>query len=128
LILDTSAILAIALREPEREQLLTKLGAADVVGIGAPTLVESSIVLSSRLGDSGARWLERLVERTGTVVISFEREHSQRAVEAWLRFGRGRHPAALNLGDCYSYATAKVAGRPLLCTGDDFAQTDLALA
>jgi ribonuclease VapC len=128
LILDTSAIVAIALREPGREQLLKKIGAAGDVGVGAPTLAETSIVLASRLGDSAPQWLERLVERTGTIVISFEREHWQRAAEAWLRFGRGRHAAALNLGDCYSYATAKVAARPLLCTGHDFPQTDLTLA
>jgi ribonuclease VapC len=69
-----------------------------------------------------------MIERAGVVVISFDPPHSQLAIEAWLRFGRGRHPAGLNFGDCLAYATARLAGRPLLCKGDDFAKTDLALA
>ena len=128
MILDTSAILAIALREPERDDFLTKIGLADLVGVGAPTLVEASIVLINRLGEPGGRWVERLVERTETVVIPFEPVHWSAALEGWRRYGRGRHAAALNLGDCFAYATAKVADRPLLCKGDDFAKTDLALA
>jgi ribonuclease VapC len=128
LILDTSAILAIALREPERDDFLTKIGSADLVGVGAPTMVESSIVLTSRLGDAGGRWLERLVERTATVVIPFGPEHWLAALDGWRRYGRGRHAASLNLGDCFAYATARLADRPLLCKGDDFAKTDLNLA
>ena len=127
MILDTSAILAIALREPERDDFLTKIGLADLVGVGAPSLVEASIVLINRLGEPGGRWVERLVERTETVVIPFEPVHWRAAIECWRHYGRGRHAAGLNLGDCFAYATAKVADRPLLCKGDDFAKTDLAL-
>jgi ribonuclease VapC len=127
-ILDTSAILAVFFREPEGDAFLEKIGAAPVVGVGAPTLAESAIVLAARLGEAGPRQLARLVERAGLVVVSFELPHWQVAAEAWLRFGKGRHEAALNFGDCLAYATARLAGEPLLCKGDDFAKTDLALA
>jgi ribonuclease VapC len=127
-ILDTSAILAVFFREPERDDFLHRIGAAPVVGVGAPTLVESAIVLAARLGEAGPRQLARIVERAGLVVISFELAHWQLAAEAWLRFGRGHHPAALNFGDCLAYATARLAGQPLLCKGDDFSKTDLMLA
>lgn len=127
MILDTSAILAIAFREVERDGFLAAIGGADVVGIGTPTLVESSIVLSARLDETGTRWLERVIDRAEIVVVPFEAHHWQVAADAWLRYGRGRHAAGLNFGDCLTYATARVARRPLLCKGDDFTQTDLAL-
>jgi ribonuclease VapC len=128
LILDTSAILAIVFGEPEHDEFLRKIGAAPTVGVGAPTLVETTIVLAARLGEQGQRLLSLMVERAAIVVVSFDPPHSQLAIEAWLRFGRGRHPAGLNFGDCQAYATARLAGRPLLCKGDDFSKTDLALA
>lgn len=128
MILDTSAILALIFGEPDRDEFISKVGRASSVGVGAPTLVESAIVLAARLGEEGPRHLERLVERAGVVVIPFESSHWAIAAEAWLRYGRGRHPAALNFGDCLAYATARLADRPLLCKGDDFPQTDLALA
>jgi len=128
LILDTSAILAIVFREPEQDEFLRKIGAAPTVGVGVPTLVETTIILAARLGEQGRRLLSLMIERAGVVVISFDPPHSQLAIEAWLRFGRGRHPAGLNFGDCLAYATARLAGRPLLCKGDDFSKTDLALA
>ncbi len=128
MILDTSAILAILFREPDRGDLLRKIGAAQTVAVGAPTLAECAIVLAARMGDVGPRHLGRLVDRGGVVVIPFDGVHWQVASDAWLRYGRGRHPARLNLGDCLAYATARVAGQPLLCKGEDFPQTDLALA
>ena len=128
MILDTSAILAVVFGEPDRDELLGRIGQAEVVGVGAPTLAETAIVLAARLGDEGPRTLARLVERAALVVIPFEQTHWQVAAEAWLRFGRGRHPAGLNLGDCLAYATARLAGQPLLCKGDYFSKTDLALA
>jgi len=128
LILDTSAILAIVFREPELDEFLRKIGAAPTVGVGGPTLVETTTILAARLGEQGRRLLSLMIERAGVVVISFDPPHSQLAIEAWLRFGRGRHPAGLNFGDCLAYATARLAGRPLLCKGDDFSKTDLALA
>jgi ribonuclease VapC len=99
-----------------------------MVGIGAPTLVETTIVLTARLGEQAQRLTTAIVDLAGIVVISFDAPHSKLAAETWLRFGRGRHPAGLNFGDCMAYATARLAGRPLLCKGDDFSQTDLTLA
>jgi ribonuclease VapC len=128
LILDTSAVVAIANREPEHEQLLQKLQTADLVAVGAPTLAESSIVLMARFGAAGERWLLGLVEQGSIEVVPFDRAHWLLAAAAWRRFGRGRHGASLNFGDCLSYATAKHAAQPLLCVGNDFAHTDIALA
>jgi ribonuclease VapC len=85
-------------------------------------------VLAARLGEAGPRHLVRIVERASIVVISFDPSHWQLAAEAWFRFGRGRHPAGLNFGDCLAYSTARLAGQPLLCKGDDFSKTDLVLA
>jgi ribonuclease VapC len=127
-ILDTSAILAVILREPEGNDFLTKIGAATAVGIGAPTLVETSVILAARVGEAGSHRLARLVERTDTVVVAFEPGHWQVAFDAWMRFGKGRHTAGLNFGDCLSYAVARMAAEPLLCKGDDFAKTDIELA
>lgn len=85
-------------------------------------------MLTSQLGDQGPRQLARIVERANLVVISFDAPHWQVAAEAWLRFGRGRHEAALNFGDCLAYATARLAGQPMLCKGENFSKTDLAVA
>lgn len=128
MILDTSAVRAIIFREPEEEDFIRKIGAAPTIGIGAPTLVETTIVVAARLGEQGQGLISRMIVRAGIVVISFDAPHSQMAMDAWLRFGKGRHPAALTFGDCLTYATARLAGRPLLCKGDDFSKTDLALA
>jgi ribonuclease VapC len=128
LILDTSAILAILFREPEQDDFLGKVGSAPMVGIGAPTLVETAIVLGARLGERAPSMLSAMVDRAGIVIISFDSPHWHLATDAWLRFGRGRHPAALNFGDCLAYATARLANRPLLCKGEDFSKTDLVLA
>ncbi|MGH3049422.1 MAG: type II toxin-antitoxin system VapC family toxin [Gaiellaceae bacterium] len=128
MILDTSAILAVLFDEPERAELVRKIGAADDVAVGAPTLVEASIVLSALAGEAGHAQLAGFVERVGAVVVAFGAAHWRSAADAWLRYGKGRHPAALNLGDCLAYAAAAVAAQPLLCKGDDFARTDLRLA
>jgi ribonuclease VapC len=127
-ILDTSAIIAVVFREPEEDEFVRKIGAAHTVGVGAPTLAEAAIVLAARLGQDGQRLLSLLIQRAAVVVVPFDAEHAEVAADAWVRYGRGRHPAALNFGDCLSYATARLAGRPLLCKGDDFSKTDLALA
>ena len=103
------------------------LRAAPHIGVGAPTLVETSIVLSSRAGRGGQTALEGILSDRAIVVVPFDDQHWREAVMAFSRFGKGRHPARLNFGDCLTYATARRAGRPLLCIGDDFAQTDLDL-
>lgn len=128
MILDSSALVAIILREPGFEALLTKIGSATVVGVGAPTLVETSLVLGARLERDARPLISALADEHAVAVIPFTRAHYKAAATAWLRFGKGRHPAALNFGDCLAYAAAAVAGEPLLCLGDDFPRTDLQLA
>lgn len=100
--------------------------AADVVGVGAPTLVETAAVLGTRIPQARPL-LDDLLRRLQAQVVPFGADHWEVARTAYERFGKGRHPAGLNLGDCCSYATARVAGRPLLCVGDDFSLTDLPL-
>lgn len=128
MIVDTSAIVAILLREPGWEGLLEKLVSAGRVGVGAPTLVEAGIVLSARLGRDARPLLARLAQEAGMSTVPFGEAAYVVAVDAFLRFGKGRHPAALNFGDCVSYATARVTGEPLLCVGEDFRRTDVLLA
>lgn len=128
MILDTSAIVAVLFDEPDRDELRGKIDEATGVGVGAPTLFETEIVLVGRIGDSGRTLLKTFVESSDVGVVPFEEMHYRAAADAWMRFGRGRHPAKLNLGDCLSYAVAKVAEEPLLCKGGDFAKTDVALA
>lgn len=128
MILDSSAVVAIMLREPDCESLLTRIATAPRVGIGAATLLEAGIVLSARLNQDARGRLARLLQESGISVVPITDAHFGVAMDAWLRFGKGRHPAGLNFGDCLAYATAVVAGEPLLCVGDDFPQTDCVLA
>jgi ribonuclease VapC len=128
MILDTSAILAVVFKEPGFEVVLDKIAAADVVAIGAPTAAEAGIVLDARLGAVGRGALIRLLHEWAVSVVPFGEDHWKHAADAYSRFGRGHHKAALNFGDCLSYAVAKVADQPLLCVGSDFSKTDLVLA
>jgi ribonuclease VapC len=128
LILDTSALVAIVLREPSWERLLDKIAGEESVGVAAPTLAETGIVLAARLGRDPRSLLARLVEELGLVTIPFSDAHGREAVGAYQRFGKGRHPASVNFGDCLSYAAAKLAEAPLLCVGQDLPKTDLTLA
>lgn len=128
MILDSSAVIAIVLRESGAEDLVGKLARAQGAGIGAPTLAETGLVLTVKVGRRGREVLARFVHEAGIVIVPFGEEHWRVAVDAYARFGRGRHPAALNFGDCLTYATARLTDQPLLCVGDDFAKTDLPLA
>lgn len=128
MVLDSSAIVAIHLRESGHERLLDRIDAAEVVVVGVPTLLESVMVLTSRLGQDARPMLFAFLRRLDAEVVSFHQEHLDAAATAFIRFGRGRHPAALNFGDCMSYAVASVAGMPLLFTGEDFSRTDIAQA
>ena len=128
MVLDSSAIVAIHLKEPGFERLVDAVEQADLIVVGAPTLLEAAVVLSARLGKDARPLLRTFLRRIGAEVVPFNEEHVDAGTTAFLRFGRGRHPAALNFGDCMSYAIASVAGLPLLFTGGDFAQTDIAPA
>ena len=128
MIVDTSALVSVLIREEGWERLRSAMVDDEVVGIGAPSLLETIMVISGRAGRDRSEDVRRFVRDFGIVVIPFEEEHARAAAEAFARFGKGRHRAALNFGDCMSYAVAKLAGQPLLCTGADFAKTDLKLA
>lgn len=125
MIVDTSAIIGIVFKEPGYENLIEKMASAKVLGIGTPTLAETGIVLSARLGAGAKSVLARLIQELGITAVPFGEDHWREAVNAYERFGRGRHPAKLNFGDCLSYATAKLAGQPLLFSGEDFKKTDI---
>jgi ribonuclease VapC len=128
MVLDSSAIIAIELREPGFERLLDRIGGANAVIIGVPTMFETVIVLSRRRGQNARSWLRGFLRSVEAEAVPFTEEHLDAAVDAFLRFGKGRHRAALNFGDCMAYAVAAVAGMPLLYSGNDFAQTDIPAA
>lgn len=127
MILDASALVAIILGESDAERLLGALADAPAIAISAATLIEAGIVLSARLQEDARGRIARVMQAYGIAVLPLAEEHYEVALSAWRRFGKGRHAAALNFGDCLAYATATLARRPLLCTGDDFARTDVAL-
>lgn len=127
MIIDSSAIVAILRREPDHELLEERLAEASDAKIGAPTLVEVGIVLTTRLGGRGRLVLARFLQDNHIATVPFTEEHAEVAIDAFGQYGKGHHPAKLNMGDCHTYATAKIAGEPLLCLGDDFPQTDLEL-
>jgi ribonuclease VapC len=127
MILDSSAVVTLFLKEPGHEAIRRKLVEAQVVVIGAPTLIETAIVLSARLNRDMRGSLARFIEENNIITVPFSEGHYGIAVTAWLKYGKGRHPAGLNFGDCMAYAVAKAAAMPLLCIGDDFSHTDLEL-
>jgi ribonuclease VapC len=124
-IVDSSAVVAVLRGEPGFEEVVQSMREADLLAIGAPTLVESVIVMGRAEGEGGIAALRRFVRDLEIVVIPFDESYAQVATDAFLAFGKGRHPASLNYGDCMSYATARRADRPLLYIGDDFPQTDI---
>jgi len=128
MVLDSSAIVAIHLREPGHDRLIDRIDAAEVVVVGVPTLLETVMVLTARLGQDARPIIFTFLRRLEAEVVPFNEEHLDAAATAFMRFGRGRHPAALNFGDCMSYAVASVSGMPLLFTGEDFRRTDIAQA
>lgn len=128
--LDSSALLAMLFSEPGYLLLVDRMLEADVLRIGAPTLVETGLVFESRRarpprGGAQRDDVHALVNELGVTVVPFGEREWQRAVEAFRRYGRGRHKASLNFGDCLAYATAAAAGDSLLFVGDDFTHTDL---
>ena len=123
--LDSSALVAILFAEPGHLDLVDRILQADVVRVGAPTLVETEIVLSARRGRPAATDVHDLLEELHVTVVPFGESNWHAAVRAFERFGRGRHKAGLNFGDCLSYAVAASASDSLLFVGDDFASTDI---
>ena len=128
MVIDSSALLAVHLKQPGFEECLEKIARAPILMIGAPTLLETTMVLLARLGEGGRSAVARSVRHLRIQVVPFTEEHSEVAADAFVRYGKGRNPAALNFGDCMSYAVAAVSGLPLLYTGNDFTKTDIPAA
>lgn len=126
MVLDSSVLISLILAEPGHEELRQRMLAAPLLTVGAPTLAETGFVLTSRLKKDARPILNEFLREAEIEVVAFERIHFDAALDAFLRYGKGRHPAALNFGDCLAYAMARVAGMPLLYAGKDFSRTDLA--
>ena len=125
MVIDSSAILAILLNEDGAVQIASAIEADARRLLSAANLLEASIVVESRKGEVGGRELDLLVYRAGIEIVAVDHDQAEIARVAWRRFGKGRHPAALNYGDCFAYALAKVRGQKLLFQGDDFSRTDI---
>lgn len=125
MVIDTSAIIAILLAEPEAKALAQAILGDSKRLMSAFSLLECSIVIESRKGEAGSMALDTLLQRLQVEIVAMDADQSQLAREAWRRFGKGRHPAALNIGDCCSYALAKYAEESLLFKGDDFNHSDI---
>lgn len=125
MVIDTSAMIAILVREPEADRLVTALEADHTRLVSAATVVEASLVILGRFGDAGEPQLDRLLRTIDAEVVPVGEEQVSIARDAALRFGRGRHAAGLNFGDCFSYALSIVRNEPLLFVGDDFSKTDV---
>jgi ribonuclease VapC len=128
MVVDTSALTAILRGEPEADDFVAAIQDAPTCLLSAANLVEATLVSEGRKGLEGGRDLDLLLYRLAIEVTPVSVEQAEIARTAWRRFGKGRHPAGLNYGDCFAYALAKAVGQPLLFKGNDFAQTDIAAA
>lgn len=128
MIIDTSAILAVLLGEPDAGRYEDAIAAAWPRRMSVVALLEAAMVVESRGGASAGQELDMLLEKSAVELVPVTPEHANAARRAWRRFGKGNHPAGLNFGDCFAYALAKTAGEPLLFKGEDFAQTDIEVA
>jgi len=125
MVIDTSALAAIFFSEPERQTFLDAIVAAENRLVSAATVLETGIVLESRQGEPAGREFDLFVVRANLLVVPVDAEQVELARSAWRKYGKGRHKAGLNFGDCFSYALAKSTGEPLLAKGTDFALTDV---
>jgi len=124
-VIDTSALLAILLGEPERGKFLQLLSESETRLLSAANALETAMVVESRRGEAAGRELDLFLHRTKIEIVAVDEEQFSIARFAWRKFGKGRHPAALNFGDCFAYALTKTSSEPLLAKGDDFQRTDL---
>jgi len=127
-ILDTSAIIAVLFDENDARIYASAIARADACRMSAATFVEVAIVVEAQTKSSGSRQLDAFMRRASIAIEPVTEEHAHLARQAFTDFGKGRHPAGLNYGDCFSYALAKASGEPLLFKGKDFAKTDLVAA
>jgi ribonuclease VapC len=127
LVIDTSAAVAVVLDEPGSNELAASLEDALVRLMSAATRVELGIVIEARLGPAGQDVVERLLREAQIEIVPVDADLAARALSGWRRYGKGRHPASLNFGDCFTYALAEQTGHPVLCTGNDFAASGIAV-
>lgn len=128
MIIDTSAIIAILFNQDDAESYAKTIAGADSCRISAATFVETAVVVEAQTKNSGGRQLDAFIRRAGITIEPVTEEQAHIARQAFIDFGKGRHPAGLNYGDCFSYALSKAAREPLLFKGKDFAKTDLSPA
>lgn len=128
MVIDTSSLICILLDEPEAERYARRLAESEVNVMSAVTWLETLLVITARRGDVGRESLAELLDLAGVAIVPVDADLAQIAYRAWLTYGKGRHPAGLNFGDCFSYAVAKHRNEPLLFKGNDFSQTDLLAA
>jgi ribonuclease VapC len=126
MVIDTSAILALLFNEAEADDIEVALDSDPVRLLSAASYLEAAIVVEARLGEAGGREFDLLVHKARIEVVAVTDEQAEVARDGWRRYGRGRHKAGLNFGDCFAYALSVVSGEPLLCKGSDFAKTDVA--
>ena len=128
MIIDTSAVIAVLFDESDAATYANAIAKADTCRMSAATFVEVSMVVEAQTKSSGSRQLDAFMRRAGVTIEPVTEEHAHLARQAFTDFGKGRHRAGLNFGDCFSYALAKATGEPLLFKGRDFANTDLVAA
>src|SRR5215467_8991426 len=127
MVVDTSAAVAVILGEPGGDELAACLEGALVRLMLTAIRVELGIVIEARLWPRGQDVVDRFLRDAKIEIVAVDADLAERAIRGWRRYGRGRHPAALNFGDCFTYALAEQAGLPVLCTGNDFRETDIAV-
>lgn len=125
MVIDTSAIIAIAFNEPDAFEFEQRIADDPVRLMSAANVLEAAMVIETRLGEAGGSELDLWLHKADVEVVAVEAEHADLARRAWRRYGKGRHMAGLNYGDCFAYALATATGEPLLFKGNDFAQTDI---
>jgi len=125
MVIDISAVIAILLNEPEAPRLAEIIEGARPRLMSAASLLEASMVIETRKGEAGGRELDLFIYRTGIEIVAVTADQAEIARIAWRCYGKGRHPAGLNYGDCFAYALAKISGAPLLYKGAEFGQTDI---
>ena len=126
MVIDTSAMIACLFDEPERISFIDAIDGAEAKLISVVSFAEASFVVLGKKGDEGILDLARFIGRARIENVPVDADQADLAVEAFRRFGKGRHPARLNIGDCFAYALARATGQPLLFKGGDFALTDIA--
>ena len=125
MVIDSSAIIAVLLDEANAADIARAIEAGSQRLLSAANLLEASIVIESRKGEAGGRELDLLIYRAAIEIVAVDQEQAELARIAWRRFGKGRHPAGLNYGDCFANALARTRQLPLLFQGDDFSRTDI---